>query len=254
MTRRFPLYDFREMVIVVTGGASGIGLAVVRAFARAGAQVEMWDLRPAALQEAVAHLADDGLQVTPVECDVTSQERVTRAAGQVLERHGKVHCLINNAGLNTGDQRSENLTESGLEMLLAVNLKGTVNCVQALAPAMAKMGAGVITNTASILAHSPMPVAAAYAASKAGVIAFTRAWSREFGPAGLRVNVIAPGFIETPMNRQLPVSLAQALVARTPLRRMGTAEEVAALHLFLASDAAAFINGAVVPIDGGLSL
>ncbi|MES2708482.1 MAG: SDR family NAD(P)-dependent oxidoreductase [Verrucomicrobiota bacterium] len=249
-----PVYDFTGAVVIVTGGASGIGLEVARAFAKAGARVEMWDLRPGALADAAALLASEGLSVRPVEADVTSPEAVNQAAGAVLERHGKMDILINNAGLNTGDQHAGTLPESALEAMLAVNLKGTVNCVRALAPAMVKAGCGVITNTASILAKSPLPVAAAYAASKAGVIAFTRAWSRELGPSGVRVNVVAPGFIETPMNRNLPPGLAQTLIARTPLRRIGLAEEVAALHLFLASGAASFINGAMIPIDGGLSL
>lgn len=250
-----PVHDFREAVAVVTGGASGIGLETVRAFAMAGAVVEMWDLRPAALAGAVALLAEEeGLNITSVEVDVTSPEKMERAARTLLDRHGKVDILINNAGLNSGDQRVETLSESALETLLAVNLKGTVNGVRALAPAMVAAGGGVITNTSSILAGSPLPVTAAYAASKAGIIAFTQAWSRELGPSGVRVNVIAPGFIETPMNRGLPPGLAQTLISRTPLRRMGRPEEVAALHLFLASGAAAFINGAVIPIDGGLSL
>lgn len=254
MISPLPVYDFREAVVVVTGGASGIGLETVRAFAGAGALVEMWDLKSGALTAAAAQLAGEGLNATPVEANVTSPEKVGFAARAVLDRHGKVDILINNAGLNIGDQRVETLSDSALEAMLAVNLKGTVNCVRALAPAMAKARGGVITNTASVLAGSPLPVAAAYAASKAGVIAFTQAWSRELGPSGVRVNVVAPGFIETPMNRSLPSGLAKSLTARTPLRRMGRAQEVAALHLFLASGAAAFINGAVIPVDGGLSL
>ncbi|RYD34663.1 MAG: SDR family oxidoreductase [Verrucomicrobiaceae bacterium] len=134
----------------------------------------------------------------------------------MLDRHGKVGILINNAGLSIGDQRAEMLSESAMGAMLSVNLKGTVKCVRAPAPAMAKNGGGVITNTASILAGSPLPVAAAYAASEAGVIAFTQAWSRELGPSGMRVNVIAPGFIETLMNRSPPPRLAQTLVARAP--------------------------------------
>lgn len=254
MTCPHPIYDFAGSVVVVTGAASGIGLEVSRAFAIAGAIVELWDFRPQALEDAMKLLTHEGLTVTSAEVDVTSLEQVNLAATALLERHGQIDILINNAGLNVGDQRTEILSESLLDSMLAVNLKGTVNCIQAFAPAMCKAGSGVITNTASILAKSPLPVAAGYAASKAGVIALSQAWSRELGPAGVRVNVISPGFIETPMNQHLPPNLAQTLLARTPLRRMGQPNEVAALHLFLASGAAAFINGAVIPIDGGLSL
>lgn len=249
-----PVFDFKGQVVAVTGGASGIGLEVARAFAQAGAFVDLWDIRPPALAAARNTIGEAGLDASAAEVDVTSPEQVKRAAEALLNRHGRVDILINNAGLNTGDQRSAMLTSAVLDAALAVNLKGSVNCIQALAPAMVKAGAGVITNTASILARSPMAVAAAYGAAKAGVIVFTQAWSRELGPSGIRVNVIAPGFIDTPMNQNLPADLARTVVARTPLRRMGQAWEVAQLHLFLASPAAAFINGAVIPIDGGLSL
>jgi 3-oxoacyl-[acyl-carrier protein] reductase len=254
MTCPHPVYDFAGTVAVVTGAASGIGLEVSRAFAKAGAIVQLWDFRPHALGDAIKLLIQEGLTVTSAEVDVTSSEEVNLAATALLDRYAKIDILINNAGLNVGDQRAEVLSEDILDSMLAVNLKGTINCIQAFAPGMCKAGSGVITNTASVLAKSPLPVAAAYAASKAGVIALSQAWSRELGPAGVRVNVISPGFIETPMNQHLPSNLTQTLLSRTPLRRMGQANEVAALHLFLASGAAAFINGAVIPIDGGLSL
>ncbi len=228
--------DFAGRVVIVTGGGQGIGLATANAFAAAGAAVIVWDRSGEA----------------PV--DVTDGESVRHAANAVLQRHGHVDVLVNNAGVNFGDQGAAAVADETWDAILAANLKGAVNTVRALSPSMARRGQGRIINTSSVLARFPLPAFGAYAAAKAGVEALTRAWARELGPYGITVNAVAPGLIDTPMNANQSPDVIAAVIQRTPAGRQGRPEDVAHVHLFLASDRAAFINGAIVPVDGGLTL
>mgnify|MGYP001302910462 CR=1 FL=1 len=228
--------EFSGKVVVVSGGGQGIGLATVAVFAEAGATVVVWDRAG----------------TSPV--DVGDVESVQRGAEAVLARHGQVDVLINNAGVNFGDQGAAAISDAVWEAILGANLKGTVNTVRALSPSMVRRRQGRIVNTSSVLARFPVPAFAAYAAAKAGVEALTRAWAQELGPHGITVNAVAPGYIDTPMNAGHPQEMIRAIVARTPAGRRGRPEEVAQVHLFLASERAAFVNGAIVPVDGGLTL
>jgi 3-oxoacyl-[acyl-carrier protein] reductase len=239
-------------VVVVTGAASGIGLEIARAFACVGAAVEAWDVRAGSIDAAASRLAEDGVAARFSLVDVSRAADVERACADLVARRGRVDVLVNNAGIHIGPQTAAALSAETLRAMLAVNLEGAVNCVRHLAPVMVSAGSGVIINSASALAQSPLPGTGAYAASKAAVVAISRAWARELGPSGVRVNVIAAGFIDTPMNAKLSAEVRQALVTHTALRRVGRPEDVAGVALFLASEAAAFVTGAVIPVDGGL--
>jgi len=245
--------EFSGKVVVVTGGGQGIGLATAESFAAAGATVIVWD-RSEARGEPVRDQRRAAGSLERRQVDVSDLESVRRGADEVLEQHRKVDVLINNAGVNFGDQSAAEINDSTWEAILGTNLKGTVNTVRVLSPAMVRRKQGRIINTSSILARFPVPGLGAYAAAKAAVATMTRAWARELGPHGITVNAVAPGFINTPLNAGLPGELIQALLQRTPVGRPGKAADVANVHLFLASDAAGFINGAIVPVDGGLTL
>ena len=237
------MYDFRRRVVVVTGGGQGIGRATADAFLAAGATVIVWD-----------KTADASNAVPSPLVDVSDAGSVARATTELLARHLQVDVLINNAGVNVGDQTAFGLSDATWEHVVGTSLKGTANVVRAVGPAMVRRKQGRIINTGSILGRAGVPGFSAYAAAKAGIEALTRTWARELGPYGVTVNAVVPGFIDTPLNAGLPKALVAELIARTPLGRPGLVQDVANAHLFLASDAAAFVNGALLHVDGGLTL
>ena len=228
-------------IAVVTGGARGIGRATVERFRAEGAEVVVWDL-------------DAGAEENPVErVDVADAAAVAVAAAALAERLPGIDILINNAGINLA--RSPTVAEVTAEewrRVLDVNLSGALHCTQALLPLLRRRGGGRIVNFSSILAVAGFPGQTAYAAAKAGLLGLTRVWARELGPAGITVNAVVPGYIDTAMNSAAAVEFRKAIVARTALRRLGTADDVARVCLFLASDDAAFVTGAAIPVDGGL--
>ncbi len=237
-------------VAVVTGGGRGIGRAVVELFAAEGAMVVAWELAPPGQR----WWEEWGGAVVMEEVDVADAPAVAAAAARVGERLGRVDVLVNNAGVNLERQpRLEDLAEKELQRALEVNLKGAVRVARALAQLMGGRG-GRIVNISSILATQGFAGQTAYAASKAALEAVTRVWARELGPAGITVNAVAPGFIDTEMNAGLGQEFRRGVVGRTPLRRLGTPEDVARACLFLASAEAAFITGVCLAVDGGLRL
>jgi 3-oxoacyl-[acyl-carrier protein] reductase len=185
--------------------------------------------------------------------DVAEVASVGLAAARVAERAGGLDVLVNNAGVNLA--RSPGVAELSAEewrRVLDVNLSGTLHCTQALLPLMLERGGGRIVNFSSVLALAGFPGQSAYAASKAGILGLTRVWARELGPRGITVNCVVPGYIDTAMNNAAAADFRRAVVARTALRRLGTAQDVARVCLFLASADAAFLTGAAIPVDGGL--
>ena len=228
--------------MLVTGGNRGIGLAVARLFAAGGDQV------------AVTHRgsgAPEGL--FGVECDVTDGTAVDRAFSAAEAHHGPVEILVSNAGI-TDDTLLLRMSEESFEKVLDANLVGAYRVAKRAAGGMLKARRGRMIFISSVVALVGAPGQANYAASKAGLIGLARSIARELGSRSITANVIAPGFIETDMTAQLTEARRAEIVANVPLRRYGAAEEVAATAHFLASDAAAYISGVVLPVDGGLGM
>jgi 3-oxoacyl-[acyl-carrier protein] reductase len=242
------LLSLRGRVALVTGAARGIGAATARAFAAAGARVALLDREAEELADVAAETGG-----APFPADVTDAEAVRRAVDGVVARWGRLDVLVNNAGI-VRDAALADVTEEDWSSTLDVNLRGTMVCARAAVPHMKAAGFGRILSATSIVARSGNYGQTAYAASKAGIIGLTRTWARELGPRGITANAVAPGFVDTGMVKSVPAKIMAELLARTPAGRMGRPDEVASVYLFLASDLASFINGAVVGVDGGLLL
>ena len=234
-------------VALVTGAAQGIGEATARLLAAEGARVACADVNAAgveALASAIGGLAVSG--------SVSDPAVAAGWVGAIVERFGQLDVLINNAGI-TRDAMSHKMTMEQWDAVLEVNLKGTFVCAQAAMAAMRERGSGVIVNTASIGAFGNIGQAN-YSASKAGIIGLTRTLALEGARSGVRVNAVAPGFVETPMTAAIPDALREQMIARIPLKRTAKPEDVARVHVFLVSDDAAYVTGQLVVVDGGLTI
>jgi 3-oxoacyl-[acyl-carrier protein] reductase len=240
-------------VAIVTGAGHGIGAATAKLLAKAGANLALIDLDGAGATRTAQAIGLDGAEALAFAVDVTDGFAIERTLDRVVEEWGRIDVLVNNAGL-VRDSRLEDVTDEDWDLTLDVNLKGAMVCTRAAVPHMLARGAGRILSAASIVAREGNLGQTAYGASKAGILGLTRCWARELGPKGITANAVAPGFIDTELLRTVPAEVALKIAARTAAGRMGRAEEVASVYLFLASDLAAFMNGAVVGVDGGLLL
>lgn len=240
-------------VSIITGGANGIGLATARKFAQEGAIVIVCDLKADQIDAAVTELQGMGAQARGFVVDVTQRTDVDAMVAKVKEAFGRVDVLINNAGI-TADARLVKMTEEQFDRVIAINLKGTYNCAQAVADIMVAQGGGAIVNASSVVGIYGNFGQTNYAATKFGVIGFVKTWARELGPKGVRCNAVCPGFIATNMMASIPEKVLTEMENRVPMHRLGKPEEVANLYAFLASDEASYINGAVVEVSGGLTV
>jgi 2-hydroxycyclohexanecarboxyl-CoA dehydrogenase len=240
---------------IVTGGASGIGLAISERLARDGAAVAIFDLDGAAAGEAAAKIEAAGGTAIGRTDDVTDRAQIDAGVPDVCARLSPPTILVNNAGLQ-GFKTFLKISADAWNRVLAVNLTGTFDCCQAVLPHMVEAGWGRIVNISSSSAQGGQPLMAHYVASKAGVIGLTKSLALEFGPSGVTVNTIPPGFIDTPMLRDSEAKgfLGQGVehhAAQTPVRRVGRPEDIAAACAFLVSEEAAYITGQVVGVNGG---
>ena len=250
----------REKVVVITGAGAGIGRATALRFAEEGARIAAWDVSDKAAAQLESAIKWAGGEAQFQAVDVTNASAVESAAEAVIEQWDRIDILINNAGIVrdaqlvkwNGNGPESIMSEDVWDSVIKVNLKGVFLCTRAVVPHMIKNGGGVILCAASVVGLLGNFGQTNYVASKAGVIGMTRTWARELGKYKIRVNAVAPGFIATDMVRAMPEKVLHAMIARTPLGRMGTPEDVANTYVWLASDQASFIHGAVISVDGGM--
>ena len=240
-------------VCLITGAAQGIGLATALKFAVEGAIVIVCDVQQAGVDATVAQCRALGATAEGFVADVTQRATIDALVASVKAQFGRIDVLVNNAGI-TQDARLQKMTLEQFDRVIDVNLRGVFHCAQAVADLMVAQGSGVILNASSVVGIYGNFGQTNYAATKFGVIGFTKTWSRELGPKGIRVNAVAPGFITTPMVAAMPEKVLQDLQAKVPLKRLGKPEEIANVYAFLASDEASYINGAVIEVSGGMSL
>ncbi|RMG53626.1 MAG: beta-ketoacyl-ACP reductase [Chloroflexi bacterium] len=240
-------------VALITGAGQGIGRATALLFGQHGAKVAVADINEEAAQATAQAIVDVGGEAKAFFMNVGQAASVEAAVKAVVEWAGRIDVLVNNAGI-TRDARMIKMTEEQFDAVINVNLKGVWLCTKYVAPIMIEQGGGSIINAASIVAFEGNFGQTNYVATKAGVIGMTKTWAREFGPSGIRVNAVAPGFTQTDMISHVPAKVLEEFKGRTPLRRLGTAEDMAYAYLFLASDESSFITGEVLPVDGGLTL
>ena len=243
----------QDKVVIITGGASGIGRVSALRFAAEGATVIIWDIDQAKAETTRAEIEAQGGQAVVALVNTTQPEQVAAAAKAAHAEFGRIDVLINNAGI-TRDASLRKMTLAQWQQVIDVNLTGVFVCAQAVAPYMEAQRSGRIINTSSVVGLYGNYGQSNYAATKAGLIGLTKTLARELGKYNITVNAVAPGFIATDMIDSIPEKVIDMLKSRTPLRRLGTPEDIASAYLFLASDEAGFISGAVLSVDGAVTI
>lgn len=239
---------FENKVVMVTGGAAGIGLVTAENFAKEGAKIAICDVNPEAGETAAKAL---GPEASFQKVDVADSASVSSWVDTVFEKYGQIDVLVNNAGI-TRDSLIMRMKEADWDAVIGVNLKSAFNCIKAVSKIMVKQRSGRIINLASVVGVMGNPGQANYVASKAGMIGLTKTVAKELGGRGITVNAVAPGFIETDMTAVLSDKVKEAMLSMIPLQRAGIPQDVADAITFLASNRAAYITGQVIHVTGGM--
>jgi len=240
-------------VALVTGASRGIGRAIARGLAAEGAVVIAAARDAARLSEVVGEITAAGGRADGITVDVADRTSVDAAFSRLLEAHGRIDCLVNNAGV-TRDNLLLRMKDEEWQQVLATNLGGAFLCTQAALRPMIKQRSGRVVNVASVVGLTGNAGQANYAASKAGLVGFTKSVAREVASRGITVNAVAPGFIETDMTAAMTDKAKEAVTGAIPMGRVGSPEDVAGAVVFLASDAAAYVTGQVLAVDGGFHM
>ncbi len=236
---------------LVTGAAQGIGRAIAVALAKAGADVAVSDVNGEKAAETAKEIEAMGVKAFPITGNVADSVSAAAMVDEAAARFGKLDILVNNAGI-TRDNLIMRMKEEEWDLVIDVNLKGSFNCAKAAIKHMSKARRGTIINIASIVGAMGNAGQANYVASKAGLIGLTKTIAREYASRNITANAVAPGFIDTAMTQALPEKVREELLKQVPLGRLGTPEDIAAAVKFLASDAAAYITGQVIHVNGGM--
>jgi 3-oxoacyl-[acyl-carrier protein] reductase len=240
-----------DRVAIITGGAQGIGRAIALLLAQNGAHIVIADINDKQAEETSQEIALLGRKTLAVKVDVSNFSEAANLGKTVIDAFGRIDILVNNAGI-ARDELFLRMKEEEWDAVIAINLKSVFNCSKAVIRYMAKQRGGKIISVASVVGQTGSIGQANYAASKAGIIGFTKTLAREFASRGIMVNAVAPGFIETDMTRALPEKVREGLMGNIPLGRVGTPEEIAEAVLFLSSNASNYITGQVINVNGGL--
>ena len=241
----------KDKVALITGGARGIGKAIAFAYAKEGADIVVADVNLEEAEKTAKEIEALGRKALALTMDVTDYSKVEEAVNKILDKFAKIDILVNNAGI-TKDNLLLRMSQLEWDAVLNVNLKGTFNCIRAVSRVMIKQRSGKIVSIASIIGLIGNPGQANYSASKAGIIALTKTAAKELASRNINVNAVAPGFIQTDMTAKLSEELKQKMLSNIPLNKLGTADDVAAVCLFLASEDSSYITGQTIVVDGGM--
>lgn len=245
-------YELNDKATVITGGASGIGLACARVLATSGAKVVIWDLNAESLAKAQAGLSEAGVDVATRVVDVTDSDAVNQGVEAVLQQWDRLDVMVSNAGISAPNLKAAEYTDDDWHKIISINMDGVFYCQRAALRAMLKSGGGSIINMASILSQVGFEKALGYVAAKHAVVGMTKAAALEYATDQIRINAIGPGFVSTPLiEDSLDAATMASLKGKHAMQRLGKPMEVAQLVAWLASDAASFVTGSYYPIDGG---
>ena len=244
---------FKDQVVVVTGSTRGIGKEIAASFAREGANVVVVSRDQEAASRVSQELVAEGFHAVGFGCDVTNLKSVEEIVNKILDKYNRIDILVNNAGI-TKDNLLLRMNESDWDQVLNINLRGVFNCTKSVIRPMLKARKGKIISISSVIGITGNAGQANYAASKAGIIGFSKSIAREVASRGITVNCVAPGYIQTDMTAQLPEKIRTEILKNIPLQRFGTAHDVAGVCVFLASKDADYITGQTILVDGGMAI